>query len=560
MSVFRASGAAALAAATALSGAWLGVVTAQPVPPAAPSQATPAPTAVAVGGKIQAENACYVRLPDMPVTVNGSGRYGMFGAYNPVSGVLVGAGGAFKASDENTIAYHDMYAVRLDSPAAKWREIGYSTSTGYTQDTDKGCREMAAVQLSATNWASVFGKDGCDNGRFDTGSKKGGDIREISVGASASSSGVRWVANSGAGELIGELKDNKGKLARLFAVWDDTRNRIVFGQGTFDDERDQLTEDSIYEAKKVGSQFQLTELRPTGRIPLRRYGTCAAYVYDKDAGLDGALVLGGQEGAPEGASATSHKEVWWLDFSKNKNGEWSNITSRVENMDAIGFRREGACAYDPGTKAFYSWMGRADAKIPDGASHSAGAWRVSLAPLAESGAPMTWERLAKDKTAGIKGRRLIPSVWDPIHKRMLVLGGRNGLEAYTDVWAIYPDVTGAACEALDPFAPFQSVATPTSVTGPTPTLGGPTPVDTPMPPPRPTVAPGACPSLTNLVPAAVINAALSNPASVQGYNELQNPGVPASPWNVRRTSLSLRNPAIPFHPLYNGLVYKAGCP
>ena len=28
----------------------------------------------------------------------------------------------------------------------------------------------------------------------------------------------------------------------------------------------------------------------------RRFGTCAAYVYDKDAGVDGIFVLGGQEG------------------------------------------------------------------------------------------------------------------------------------------------------------------------------------------------------------------------------------------------------------------------
>ena len=46
--------------------------------------------------------------------------------------------------------------------------------------------------------------------------------------------GVRWVANSGVSPLPdGLLKDNKGKLARLFATYDSQRSRLIFGQGTF---------------------------------------------------------------------------------------------------------------------------------------------------------------------------------------------------------------------------------------------------------------------------------------------------------------------------------------
>ncbi len=523
-------------------------------------QATPAPTAVPVGGKIQAENACYVRLPDAPETLQRSGRYAMFGGYNPKTGVLATAGGAHKASDENTIAYSEMYGLKLDGVSG-WKKIVYGSSVGYTQDNDKGCREMANVQVSDTNWISVFGKDGCDNGRFDTSSKKGGDIKELTIGADASPAGVKWVGNSGAAELIGELKDNKGKLARLFAAWDSQRGRVIFGQGTFDDEKDQQSQDKVYAAKKVGSQFQLTELKPSGPIPVKRFGACAAYVYNKDAGLDGLIVLGGQQGNPEGVPSTSYKEVWWLDFKSNANGTWSNVTGRFANMDAIGFRREGACAYDSASQHFYSWMGRADSKIPDGASHSTGAWRVSLAQLGDANASLTWERLAKDNTKGLSGRRLIPSIWDAANKRMLVVGGRVGNDSLLDAWAIYPDVTGAACEALDPYAPFRpGLATPTATRASgtaaptnTPGSGSGTPVPTP-------VTAKACPQLQGRVPDAVIADGLANPADVQGWGLPANSSLPVGPSNPPRSWLSLKDYGKAYHPVFNGPVYKAGCP
>ena len=51
-------------------------------------------TPVPVGGKIAADKACYVRLPDLPAP-----RYGMFGAVNPQTGVLVAGGGTQKISE-----------------------------------------------------------------------------------------------------------------------------------------------------------------------------------------------------------------------------------------------------------------------------------------------------------------------------------------------------------------------------------------------------------------------------------------------------------------------------
>jgi hypothetical protein len=263
------------------------------------------------------------------------------------------------------------------------------------------------------------------------------------------------------------------------------------------------------------------------------------------------MVLGGQEGGPPGTTR-SFNQVWWLDFTKSSQGEFRDITSRFGNQKDIGFRRDGSCAYDTDSKSFYSWMGRADSKIPDGASRSAGVWRVNLAQLGDPAAALTWERLAKDNLKGISARRLIPNIWDAKNKRILVIGGRGGsteLDEFMDVWAIYPDVTGEACMTLDPYAPYA----PTN-----PTATPPKPVvPTPEPPP---VTAKACPQLTGVVPDAVVAAALADPTKVQGWGELQNPNLGPGPTNPYRANLGLQNPSAPYNPTFNSIMFKVGCP
>lgn len=480
--------AAALALLRLVAGASASATAAVPLQDATATAAatstdgTPQPTStpIPVGGRLAAKNACYVRLPDMPVT---PGLYGGFGAYNAATGVLGYAGGAERETDALTTTHHDLYAIRLDGADA-WKAINYPATVGYNRDNDRGCREMASVKLSDTNWLSVLGKDGCDKGRFDAGKQKGGDLVELQVGASADAAGVKWVSNSGATELTGPLLDGEGKLVRLFGTYDAQRKRVIFGQGTFDNDVDASSQDRIYAATKAGSQWRITDLHPTGQAPVARYGTCAAYVNDLDNGLDGVLVVGGQQGGA--ADPTSYNEVWWLDFGARAAGEWRNITGRFTNEADFGPRREGACAYDAKSRTFYSWMGRASKDIPGGAKHSSGAWRVDLSALGTE-APLTWERLAKDDLKGVRGRSLLPSVWDPVNKRLFALGGRNDLDEFAEVWAIYPDVTGAECDDLDPFAPFR--AGPTATRRPTSTAtvaaatGSPSPTATPSPPP-----------------------------------------------------------------------------
>jgi len=508
---------------------------------------------VPVGGNAQVDNACYVRLPDLP-----RGLYGGFGGYNPDTGVLFHAGGAEKRTADNTIVYHDLYALKLDGGMTGWNTIPYSANVGYLRQTDRGCREMANVQIANDRWVSIGGKDGCDG----TTSRRG-DIKEMQVGETANAQGVRWTPNSRVDydSLPPDLKSGSFRLVRLFAAWDEQRGRLVFGQGTFDDEKDTQSQDKIYQATKRGSVWNVTTLRPGGTVPVRRFGTCAAYVRDADSGVDGVMVLGGQQGGVSGT--TSYNEVWWLDFSKSVQGEWSEITSRFTNMDEIGFRREGACAYNPETKVFYSWMGRANSRIPDGASRSSGAWMTDLTQLGDSSAQLTWQRLAKDKLDQPKGRRLIPSIYDARHDRFFALGGRNDLDEWSDAWIIYPGVTGPACENLDPFATFRTGATPTTpAPAPTAPAAPTTPAPGPTAPPQPTAAPQPeeCPHLAGRVPAQARADALANPGSVYGYGLLCNPNLPPSPFNTVRDRLTIKNASKPYHPLYNALQWSCGCP
>lgn len=74
------------------------------------------------------------------------------------------------------------------------------------------------------------------------------------------------------------------------------------------------------------------------------------------------------------------------------------------------------------------------------------------------------------------------------------------------------------------------------------------------------VQPRECPKLERKgVARATIDLALEAPHTVYGWGMLRNPGVPASPTNGYRSLLSISDPGKPYHPVHNGIVYKAGC-
>ncbi len=93
------------------------------------------------------------------------------------------------------------------------------------------------------------------------------------------------------------------------------------------------------------------------------------------------------------------------------------------------------------------------------------------------------------------------------------------------------------------------------------------PTATPMPrqtatpePATPVPAGPVCPQIVGRAPQPAIDAAVANPSSIGGYNELQDPGKPPSSFNRPRIWLSIRSIARPYDPLNNSLVFKAYCP
>jgi len=71
---------------------------------------------------------------------------------------------------------------------------------------------------------------------------------------------------------------------------------------------------------------------------------------------------------------------------------------------------------------------------------------------------------------------------------------------------------------------------------------------------------GVCPDVGDgRVPNDVFNRVFIDPSRTGGWGELCHPSLPPSIWNVRRSWLSLVDPAKPYHPLFNGMVWKCGC-
>lgn len=86
-------------------------------------------------------------------------------------------------------------------------------------------------------------------------------------------------------------------------------------------------------------------------------------------------------------------------------------------------------------------------------------------------------------------------------------------------------------------------------------IAGPCPGDAPQIEP-----PMVCPRLAGTAPASAIAAALANPTGVSGYGRPCHPNLPPGPLNWPRRWLSLRNLNVPYHPLFNALIFKCGCP
>lgn len=82
----------------------------------------------------------------------------------------------------------------------------------------------------------------------------------------------------------------------------------------------------------------------------------------------------------------------------------------------------------------------------------------------------------------------------------------------------------------------------------------------PPPGPAPLGSTCLCQSAREGAPAAVIDAALADPASVSGWGLRRNPSAPPGPMNPLRECLTLQRADAAYHPIYNGLTWRTGCP
>ena len=119
----------------------------------------------------------------------------------------------------------------------------------------------------------------------------------------------------------------------------------------------------------------------------------------------------------------------------------------------------------------------------------------------------------------------------------------------SDAVAARPLASHPHSRGIVPRTPVPVTIEPTGVAGPTATLS------------LSTGFPKTCPDLEDRgVPKGHIERALEDPMRVAHWNEPADPNKPVSPFNLRRRRLSIQANSKPYHSLFNGLVFKAGCP
>jgi hypothetical protein len=270
-------------------------------------------------------------------------------------------------------------------------------------------------------------------------------------------------------------------------------------------------------------------------------------------------------------SGNPSRELWALSLADPSlaNAAWT----RLSVGGGPSARLFHAAAYDPVRNWMVIYGGITSDPFQPPAAGSAGAENVSDETWAlDLGAnPPGWTKLG----TSVQERAAAVADFAPNHQAALLVGGRRQIrfrippsqnvvsEAHALVCTVLPGVT------ITPTT--GATATPT-VTG---TIQVPTPTRTPVPPvsPTSTLPPGTavptmppvaeaevCDFIQNRVPAAVINAALANPSSIQGWDQRCYPSRPEGPGNGRRHQLSLKNIALPYHAVFNSLTFKCGCP
>jgi hypothetical protein len=197
-----------------------------------------------------------------------------------------------------------------------------------------------------------------------------------------------------------------GARAEHSVVYDPVRDRLVLYGGTGDS-----TYSDVWTLSLAGTA-NWTRLTPAGTVPVGRYGHTAVY----DPVRDRMLVFGGSNGT------TDFNQVWALSLAGGT--AWSQLTA---SGTPPATRRDHSMIYDAGSDRLIVFGGYRQIP-PSGSQRYQDLWSLSLA-----GTP-TWAELFPSGTAP-DARFLHSAMYDPIRRRMLMLGGDHTATPQT-LWSL----------------------------------------------------------------------------------------------------------------------------
>ncbi|MFN2115634.1 MAG: kelch repeat-containing protein [Anaerolineae bacterium] len=284
----------------------------------------------------------------------------------------------------------------------------------------------------------------------------------------------------------------------------------------------------------------------SGTGPNQVYGHVMVY----DSAAKQMLLVGGTRDGQLGMST-----VWALDLSKDvDSATWDQLSVGGVSLPRLALH---GGAYDASRNRVVVYGGvTSNMNLPD-ENVSNGTYALDLTQ-----SPPAWADLGttvQDRVGPAMG-------YAPLHQSVILAGGRR-----KDQGSSPQDVQRGsyALECAD--QPTQIPPPPTVPA--TSTSATPTDVPTQLPPPptvpvtptkttEPPESVQVCDFITRFgrVPAAVIADAVANPTKVYGFYLTCNPNVQPSLANRPRRYLSIHDTARPWHPLYNSLELKCGCP
>ena len=267
----------------------------------------------------------------------------------------------------------------------------------------------------------------------------------------------------------------------------------------------------------------------------------ATLVYDE--GNQQMVLFGGTKNISQAQSA-----VTVLDVSKADpaSASWSTA-SDSGTAPSVYFHQ---AAYSPTDAMMYVYGGVKQNFMQSNESTNTNTYALDLSKWPNP----TWDGLTPAGTPG--GRVASAMGYVPLHNTFVVGLGREKFESGDPLPAQNTQKNSFALTCMDAPTPTDvPTQGPTDTPGPVPTGGA---TNTAEPP---TAIPGdVCDIARSKVPTSVLNDAVANPGNYYGYDLACNPNLPVSIYNPLRRMLSISQPNKPFHPWYNSVEWKCGCP